>query len=312
MKKSQQANAPKAGAVFSIAENTVLISLDFSLFGITRTIDTREVINKEESNPAFFRAQKVLLDSPEYSAVKSCDSAIKTYVKSRALPSFFKSGVFLLPIALVDEVDSMLTQWLTIRRKLVEEFKAVYIAQKEAAKQDLGPKYNEKDYPSADGMVTYFDFKWSYVTLKTPQSLAGVSAEIFQREQAKAEAQWKEAYGEIQGMLRAQMLEMVSHMQDKLTPGEDGKRKVFHASSLEKVGDFLSVFDARNITNDAQLKSLVDRAREMMDGLDVDLLKDNERIRKRVAQGMAEIKEQLSTMIVEAPSRAIGTAGEDY
>lgn len=301
------ATTSKAKNVFSIAENTVLISLDFSSFGITRTINSGDIVDAKETDPAFVKAQKVLLDSPEYAAIKSCDNSIKAYLKSRALPSFFKSGTFLLPVALVDEVDSVLTDWRKYRRDLVDAFKSVYIEQKNKAKESLGPRFSEADYPSAEGMATYFGFRWSYVTLQTPQSLAGVSQEIFEREQKKAEQQWKEAYIEIQGLMRAQLLEMVSHMQDRLTPKEDGTRKVFHASLIEKVGDFLEVFDARNVTNDAQLKSLVDRARDMLEGVDADLLKDNDRIRNRLAKGMAEIKEQLGELIVDAPKRAIAT-----
>jgi hypothetical protein len=67
--------------------------------------------------------------------------------------------------------------------------------------------------------------------------------------------------------------------------------------------DFLGTFDFRNVTDDAELKSLVEKARETLAGVSADDLRTTVGVRAKVQQGMADLAAELDTMIVKKPGR---------
>ncbi len=57
------------------------------------------------------------------------------------------------------------------------------------------------------------------------------------------------------------------------------------------------------MTDDRELAELVNRARQLLDGVDTEAIRDTETLRDRIRTGMAQIGERLDGMIVERPSR---------
>jgi hypothetical protein len=142
--------------------------------------------------------------------------------------------------------------------------------------------------------------RWSYFTFQTPEKLKSISASLFQQEQEKAATTWKEATDEVRQALRAGFGELVAHMTDRLT-GD----KIFRNSLVENFADFLETFQARNITNDEELQSLVGKARQMLDGVNPDDLRKQEGLKDTIAAGMGKINSQLDSMIVNRPKRKL-------
>ena len=112
-----------------------------------------------------------------------------------------------------------------------------------------------------------------------------------------------EAGHEIQQVLRAAMAELVKHMRDRLKDGPDGKPLRFKESTVSNLVEFLGTFDFRNVTDDAELKVLVDRARAIVAGVDAEALRTTADLRARVQQEMADLAAELDTMIVKKPGR---------
>jgi hypothetical protein len=94
-------------------------------------------------------------------------------------------------------------------------------------------------------------------------------------------------------------------MVDRLSGSEDGKPKRFNSSVLENVSAFLECVDGRNITNDTQLKALADRAKQIVKGIDPELLRNDGNAREYVAKGFEAIKGKLDGLMVGAGTRAI-------
>jgi hypothetical protein len=90
-----------------------------------------------------------------------------------------------------------------------------------------------------------------------------------------------------------------------LKPGEDGKAKGLHANRLTKLSDFLQMFDVRNVTNDAELQTLVDKCKKVFDGVEVKDLKKDTALRDMVLQGLAPASQELASMVTARPARAI-------
>ncbi len=189
---------------------------------------------------------------------------------------------------------------------LVPAFLAVYPALIEADKISLRSNWNPSDYPSLAKVRDSFYVEWRYINLGTPGELQGVDSSIFAREQEKAAQKIQDVSDQIVQVLRAQMLDLVSHLTDKLEGGRgNGKPKIFKDSTVTNVKEFLKTFSARNIVDDRQLDLLVAQAGQLLDGVDPQSLRDQDVVRERVRAGFESIKQTLDTMVVPKPTRMV-------
>jgi hypothetical protein len=78
-------------------------------------------------------------------------------------------------------------------------------------------------------------------------------------------------------------------MRDRLKDGPDGKPLRFKETTVSNLVAFLGSFDFRNVTDDTELKALVDKAREMLLGVSADDLRTTAGVRSKVQQGMADL-----------------------
>lgn len=103
--------------------------------------------------------------------------------------------------------------------------------------------------------------------------------------------------------LREAMRSLVNHLVDRLSPSESGKSKTFKSSTLTNLLEFLNTFDARNLGNDIELAQLVTTAKNVLSGVDSQLLRSDQSIANVVQNGMGTIKAQLDSLLIKKPIR---------
>lgn len=306
-----------------LVERAVFVSIKLSRPGVNKKIssehisfdsesdDLGDALNGEPDGEAktvdrkLIRVSKRIIDCKEYKAISTLDGKIKRYIRSRCTDSLVRDGIFLLPLALVNEVDHEVTAFKERRVELIEEYGAVYDQRVEEALERLGPEGNRNDYPPWSTVKEQFALDMQYLSLAAPTVLGNISEKILEREQEKVAAQFKSAVEVSCQSLREGMADLVNHLADRLTPDDSGEKKVLRKSSIEKLVDFLNVFDARNLADDAALADLVKKARGLLIGVDAKVLRDDDHIRTDVLKGFSEIKESISGLIVAQPTRAI-------
>lgn len=143
------------------------------------------------------------------------------------------------------------------------------------------------------------------MSFSTPGRLKEISADFFKAEQEKAASKWQQATDEITLLLRQQMKDLVDHMLERLEPGDDGKAKKFHGTTVTKIKTFLDSFSIRNVTDDAQLAMIVKSAQQLLSGVNVEDIRENEAVRSNTANGFKLVKDCLDNLVVEAGSRKI-------
>lgn len=314
------AAAATAPSMPDIYASTLALALDRSTFGNKRkvsmgAVDVR-VADAEENGHATDQAadknmltlSKKLLNSTELKAINGLDGEVVRYLNTVCVPSFFKPGIHLVPLPLVDQVDAKLVEFAAKRTALVEEFVAVYPSAVASMAAVLRELFNPLEYPDAEEVRRYFGFSWRYLNLGTPSQLQTLSKKVFDQQKAAIQAQINDAAIEIRSMLRATMAELVKHMHERLTPGVDGKNKRFHESTIQNLNTFLDNFDLRNVTNDTELQALVKQAKNLVNGVDQKMLQSDEAIRAAVATGIDQLKTKLDAMVVSG--RAINLDDE--
>jgi hypothetical protein len=289
-----------------LAEKSIGISVKRCTFGNHRQIASDSNIVQVDAERRLIGAKKTLLDAPELKAIGKIDSRIDRFLHGLSLPSFLRAGVYRISVLAVERVDQKLTAFREERKVAVERLCAVYAERVEEARGLLRVAFDALDYPDVDTLRRSFRLEWTYVTLgSTPGQLEGISEAIFKRQREDMDAKAATALEEYRRLLRVAMADLVAHMVDRLTPGEDGKPKVFRGSLVTNMRDFLGNFPLRDFTNDAELQDLCRRAQDILGGIDADLLRKSTALRDTVRSGFAEMKTLLDGMTVDQPVRAI-------
>lgn len=279
-----------------LARKTVCIKVRVSTMGNTRKVSTSQI--EADADKDLLRVSKHLLDSAELKAIGRFDGEVRRFLYNLCLP--FEIGIHLLPIAALETVEQRLRQFAAERGQLVAAFLAAYPSLCQTAPTRLRALYNPADYPPAPDVARQFGFSWQYVSFGVPEQLKGISQEVFEQEREKAAQRMAEASSEIQLVLRETMAKLVQHMADRLTEGSDGKPLRFKETTVSNLVEFLANFEFRNVTDDAQLQSLVGQARGLLQGISTDDLRTTGGLRSQVQLGMTAIAGQLDTMLTKA------------
>lgn len=285
----------------TVDDKSVLLVVDFHKLGNTRKVSTSKI--SVDADKSMLHLNKNLLDSPEYDAIKTHDGKTRQWLYTRALPSLFKEGVFRVPNTMVVDVDDYLAKRATERQELVGYFQQAYSLRVGEAMQRLNGLANQNDYLTAEDAAGKFGMTWRYITFATPDALKNLKAGLFERERDKLADLVQSASEEIRTVLRVQMQALVKRMITQLTPTSDGKKKKIYDSLTGNIDDFLATFKARNIADDVELQALVEKARQVLHGVDADMLRGEEFVRTSVKDGFDQINKQLSAMIVDKPTR---------
>jgi hypothetical protein len=287
-----------------LQERAVGLILTFSGIGNRRKVSMSDV--EVDADKELLAMSKKLIDAEEFEAIQSLDGEARRYIETRALPSQLKKGIYLLPNALVTEVEEKLSEFAAKRGTLVEALLLRYSELVAESRRRLKSLFDATDYPNADYIRNAFKLSWRIIGFTTPTSLKELDRALYDRECKKAAEQWAESWKNIEQLLAWNLADLVEHLIGRLEPDEKtGKKKTFKDSAVTKIQDFLNTFDARNIGNSTELKALVDKTRVLIADVNPEQLRTSPRTRDTVAKGFEKIADLLDPMLVEKPTRAI-------
>lgn len=293
----------------NLADKTFPLVLRFGLFGISKKVKTSqvEVVGdaKGETDKTMLRASKKLLDSPEYEAIKTADREFKERLDTVCLP-FDIPGARLVPLRAYEYVVNQCEEYTNaIRPGLVNAFLAVYDDAKADAERRLGPLHNPRDYPQRDAVERDFTFSYQFIEYGTPGKLRDIDRAQYLREREKQAQFMKNAAEEITAALRGMFAELVNRLRDSLSDDKtpSGKRRKLYDSTVEKLREFMSTFDFRNVNDDAELQGLVSQMRALMEGASIEALKTTDSLRAKVRDGASQIGAKLETMVETTTAR---------
>lgn len=288
----------------ALPEKAVLLILERGRFQNVRAVPVTEIASAEiKPYREQLAATKRLLASKALRNIDAIDRAVTRQLDVWCLPSPFRFGVFTVPLTLVPTVNMYLQTQAENRTNAVHAFVAEYAALIADAQNSLGPLFRANDYAPTDRVGETFKMIWSWATINTPSSLSLVSSELYASERAKAEAKMVDAVHEIELALRVGFKELVDKMVERLQPGEDGKPKMVTKHFGENLREFLDVFEARNLSNDASLATLVSQARTLTGVVDVDTIRDSAAFRGELASAFAELSQNVEVLTVESRAR---------
>jgi len=289
-------------AMETLFKRAVCLTLTLGKPGNHRKFST--ALLEVDADRELLSLSKTLLKSEPLAKITTLDGEVRRFLYSRGLPSLFRDGVYLLPITLIEETEAKLEGFRDKRSDLIETFLEEYPKTVEASRLRLRALYNPSDYPPSEKVQKAFLMEWQYLALSVPDTLQSVSRDLFHKAQEKAQAQWSETLDEVRGLLRENLSDLVSHLIERLTPGADGKPKIFRKSLVLNLTEFLTLFEARNLSDDHALQSVVERAKALLTDVEPEEIRASKRTRQSLREGFADLKTTLDTLVSEKPSRA--------
>lgn len=290
-----------------LRQATVILKIKVGKFGTRKQLRAGDIIDDVTIDPDLVHVTKEILDASALKAVRDHDSQFRTWLQARRIEcDLLASGMYLIPLALVSQVDDQLTWYEAERQRLVAAFSGEYEALVEGARTRLGPLYDEVDYPPVADVIEQFYTRSTYLEFNVAEGLASVSRERYEVERLKVERQWDVAYDEVRDALRISFAKLVEHMAKQLGPDPTtGRPRKIYDSMMEKMTTFLDTFAARNLTSDTDLAALVEQAREITSGVTAQTLRQVSATREAIQTSMSQIQEHLQEMIQTMPARRI-------
>lgn len=281
-------------------KNAVGFTCTFRKWGASRKADISQV--ETDADKRRLSLTKKLIQSDEYDAITSLFGDLQQWIYTRTVPSFFKKGFQLASLQAVEEIEARMRKAATEDLPpLVAALQIAYPLKVEEARVALGGQFKATDYPTEDQLAQAFSIQWNWIAFTTPDALP---PELRQAEEQKLKQQFADASEQILDALRTSFQELLSHAVDRLTPGEDGKPKIFRDSLIGNIQEFLDTFKSRNIMQDADLEALVEKARSVMVGADPEKIRKYSGVREAAKAQFEEIKTALDGMIETRKGRA--------
>lgn len=267
-------------------------------------------------NKDWLKHQKQLLASPEYESIRAIQAATRQWFRTRAVPGeFFREGCYLLNkdfvqsakeyvdnqrVALQGAVDGLLDVYDVRKTEAKDRFDAI------AAEKGEPSLYDEADYPTPAQWQSAVRIKVQYTEFGTPESLEAIDPELYAEQRAEADAEWKKAIEDVRLALRGSLAEIIGKLVGRLEPdAQTGTAKSIKTNTFNKLAEFISFFEKRDVTNDQQCKALVDKARQVLADVDCEKIRTNAEFSASVQQSFSKLHAEVVEATEAQASRAI-------
>lgn len=290
-----------------LLDQTICLDLMFRKPGATRKGDKSLI--ECEADKEWIGLSKKIINSPEYRKLGTVARDCRNWVKSRALPGPFKTGTYLIPLPMLDEIVAHVQQAETEYATARDEFLASYPSAIEEARGRLADQFAQENYPEAEVLGAAIRIERRLYDYSPPgANKAGQASSALAHKWLEDDL--KNASLEIQSALREAFAGLVKHLRERLESISGGGKKLLAPSAVDNLLEFIDNFKHRNLVEDSELEGLVAQARNVLQNKDSGLLKANGKATAEVLGEMKRCEEAVSKLIVTGPKRLI-SFGED-
>lgn len=275
----------------------------------------KEKIDAGDADKTMLSVGKKLLECDEYDAVRTLYGDIKKYLEPRSIRTNLRDSFYLVPLDLIEDVEEKMAGFEADLHVRVKALIAVYTTAKTNAKKRLGKLFDESDYPAESTLAGRFYMEFEPRDIDTtPGRLKSINQKLYEKHDKKLAKQREEAAQFLRDSVRQTVLEMTKHLAERLHgTDENGNKKVFRASAIEHIEQFIQFYDKKDVTNDVLLTAEITKLRKTMKGVDIETLRDDEKFRGRVAEELKSVTDAIEQLVSSGARRIKlgGTAGHE-
>lgn len=286
---------------------TTAVRLSVSWPGVQKSLTPGQ---KAEAAEAFgaegqvLSAGKKLLDikHPAFKAVTAVRTKAVGYWRAETLP-FPEPGLRLIRRDRIDEFQERMQDGIGELEAAVEYLDQHYDELRQAAERRLGRLFNPADYPAS--LAGAFQISWEFPSVEPPNYLQRLHPALYDQECQRVQARFDEAIRLAEHAFLEELHKLIAHLTERLAGHEDGQPKVFRDSAVDNLTAFFDRFAQLNVGSSAELDQLVGQARQIVQGVPPQSLRDNTRLRQQVTGDLAQVQERLDDFLMDRPRRNI-------
>lgn len=194
-------------------------------------------------------------------------------------------GARLLPTAALLDYQQTMNRCKAEFERLVDAFLDKYDTLVAAAAFQLGTLFDRQEYLSRAQVALRFRMESSFTPLPTGGDFrldveSAVQRELVQQYEAQLESKLAQANQDAWSRLHDALL----RLSDRLTIDEDGKKKVFHDTTVTGAIELCDLLTVMNITKDPQLESARRKVEAVLSGVTPKELRDEHSTRVQTKQ----------------------------
>jgi hypothetical protein len=296
-------SSPISGSTEETLNNGTFCNLRVSIWTASKKVPTGEV-ELGETDEALFRVNKDLIEKSVLKPIRQQAQKAAEILHNRALP-FNIRGVYYIPTKNISTVMESIAGYQSTFYDKVEEFCSHYHAHREEAHLRLNGHFVETDYPSADKIRDKFKWELQLMQFSAPSRLQFVSKEMYDQAMMNFHADIETFRENSIGLLREKFKGLVDHIVERLTPDEDGQRKIFRNSMVDNLKSFVQDFQHLNITNDTELAEEINKVNLLMEGVQPQELRSSGALPQQLSSILSQVQENVDQMIISAPKRRV-------
>jgi hypothetical protein len=252
----------------------------------------------------FLTAGKRLIDTRHeaFRRLTSVKNRISSFWRGVSLP-YMEPGVRLIRQS---DIESFVHTMEGFRDELTQAelaLNAVYDQVKADARRRLGRLFNPADYPTE--IRNLFGVEWDFPSVEPPSYLMRVAPEVYEEERRRVAARFDEAVRLAEQAFATEFARLLAHLTARLANGENGQRQVFRDSAVNNLVEFFTRFHELNVRSNPELDALVAQAQQMVRDVTPQRLRDSDSLRQQIAADMAQVRQQVETLIVDVPRRRL-------
>lgn len=283
------------------------VRLSVTSLGVRKTLTPQQKAQAADSfgaEGAYMSAAKKLLDTthPAFKRVTSVKNQAVQFWRVLTLP-YPEPGLRLIRQSDIESFNDRMTELNGELDEAVEQLNAHYGELVSAARDRLGTLFNAGDYP--DSLIGMFDIQWDFPSVEPPDYLRQLNPQLYEQEAQRVAARFDEAVQLAEQAFMDELSSLVSHLTERLAGHDDGKPKTFRDTSVTNLTDFFERFRRLNVRSNEQLDELVERAKQVVRGVQPQALRDNQSLRQQVNTQLAGVQSALDGLLVDRPRRNI-------
>lgn len=297
--------------MFDQEQEVCLVKLEVGRIGVERQLTGEDALAAfgRQVDQRVVRATKKLLQCEEFDACNKVANKARATVARMAVPAPFIGGGFsLVKVAHYPAVVEALTAVRDELRIAVEKLVAVWPERVAASMVELarnGIPIEPSEYPSAEKVAMGFSVSFSPLQFSVPEALDRIDSDAFAEAKREAETRWNSAMEEAEKALATELRSMLTRAAERLSPGEDGERKIFRDSLVDNLREFLAEAPFRNVSNSGELADACEELKKLLGNETAESLRVSEGMRDIVRDGVEKIGRKLEDNIINRPERKV-------
>ena len=271
-----------------------ILKLKLTKPALTCSVNPEEFIS-DKTDPRYFRLRKTLFFSDEYEDICSYYAGVRAAVRRMTVQGIDWIRYPVITSKGRTEAINRLRKYQDELQPYVKKFLKTYEACRKRAKRSLKSHYNPSDYPTESDLRRSFNIHWNFYKIRLNTAT----------QQQEADA-LSSSLKQVEGILAAELSELVKSLCDGLESGGDKTKKRFSRSKMKKLREFLESFPWRNIGESAALTKANSDLTKLLEGYSAGAIRNAsmEEV-KDLSKQLSSVSKKLLPLAEQAPTREI-------